>query len=141
MASKKEDAEKLSKEVEAVKKEMEIVLAPYNRKLQEIKDKIKNISDPFYDKVEKLEQEYLDKYLVDCNGKTIKEGDIIINNKIGIMYKVVRRFQQVLFQYLGNPRVLVLKYYKGKTVGKKEWALFPEDLKEYTVKDVKNEIL
>lgn len=135
MTSKKEDAEKLSKEVEAVKKEMEISLAPYNNKLQEIKDEIKNISEPFYDKIEKLEQEYLDKYLVDCNGRTIKEGDVIINNKIGIMYKVVRRFQQILFQYLGNPRVLVLKYYKGKIVGKKEWSLFPEDLKEYTVKD------
>lgn len=139
MKNKKEDTEKLSKEVEAIKKEMEIVLAPYNSKLQEIKDEIKNISKPFYDKIEKLEQEYLDKYIVDCNGRPIKEGDVIINNKIGIMYGVVRRFQQVLFQYLGNPRILVLKYYNGKKVGKKEWSLFPEDLKEYKVKDEENE--
>lgn len=141
MTSRKEDAEKLSKEVEAVKKEMEKVLAPYQRKLEEINAEIKNISIPFYDKVKILEQEFLDKYLIDSNGRTIKKGDIIVNNKIGVTYKVVDRFQQVLFQYLGNPRVLVLKYCNGKIVGKKEWSLFPEDLKNYTIKDEDNESL
>lgn len=131
MESKSEEAKRLEEEVLSIKQEMESELTPYRMKLQEIQNEIARISQPYEKRIKQKEQEYLDKFLVDCNGNSIHTGDVLINNVTGESFKVVDRFQQKLFHYLGNPRVVVVKLNKKGEAGKKEFSIFPNELQTY----------
>lgn len=131
MESKSEGAKRLEEEVLTIKQEMESELTPYRMKLQEIQNEITRISQPYEKRIKHKEQEYLDKFLVDCNGNIIHTGDVLINNLTGESFKVVDRFQQKLIHYLGNPRVVVVKLNKKGEAGKKEFSIFPNELQTY----------
>lgn len=128
MESKSEGAKRLEEEVLTIKQEMESELTPYRMKLQEIHNEMTRISQPYEKRIKQKEQEYLDKFLVDCNGNSIHTGDVLINNLTGESFKVVDRFQQKLFHYLGNPRVVVVKLNKKGEPGKKEFSIFTSEL-------------
>lgn len=110
---------------------MESELAPYRMKLLEIYNEMNRISQPYEKRIKHKEQEYLDKFLVDCNGNIIHTGDVLINNVTSDSFKVVNRFQQKLIHYLGNPRVVVVKLNKKGEAGKKEFSIFPNELQTY----------
>lgn len=131
MESKSEGAKRLEEEVLSIKQEMETELAPYRMKLLEIHNEITRISQPYEKRIKQKEQEYLDKFLVDCNGSSVHTGDILINNVTSDSFKVVNRFQQKLIHYLGNPRVVVVKLNKKGEAGKKEFSIFPNELQTY----------
>lgn len=131
MESKSEGAKRLEEDVLSIKQEMETELAPYRMKLLEIHNEMNRISQPYEKRIKQKEQEYLDKFLVDCNGNIIHTGDVLINNVTSDSFKVVNRFQQKLFNYLGNPRVVVVKLNKKGEAGKKEFSIFPNELQTY----------
>lgn len=131
MESKSEGAKRLEEKVLTIKQEMESELTPYRMKLQEIQNEIARISQPYEKRIKHKEQEYLDKFLVDCNGNIIHTGDVLINNVTSDSFKVVDRFQQKLIHYLGNPRVVVVKLNKKGEAEKKEFSIFPNELKTY----------
>lgn len=131
MESKSEGAKRLEEEVLFIKQEMETELAPYRMKLLEIHNEMNRISQPYEKRIKHKEQEYLDKFLVDCNGNIIHTGDVLINNVTSDSFKVVNRFQQKLIHYLGNPRVVVVKLNKKGEAGKKEFSIFPNELQTY----------
>lgn len=131
MESKSEGAKRLEEEVLSIKQEMETELAPYRMKLLEIHNEMNRISQPYEKRIKQKEQEYLDKFLVDCNGNIIHTGDVLINNVTSDSFKVVNRFQQKLIHYLGNPRVVVVKLNKKGEAGKKEFCIFPNELQTY----------
>lgn len=134
MESKSEGVKRLEEEVLTIKQEMESELTPYRMKLQEIQNEIARISQPFEKRIKQKEQEYLGKFLVDCNGDSIHTGDVLINNVTGECFKVVDRFQQKLMHYLGNPRVVVVRQYKNGKSTKREFSLFPNELQTYYTK-------
>lgn len=131
MESKSEGAKRLEEDVLSIKQEMETELAPYRMKLLEIHNEMNRISQPYEKRIKHKEQEYLDKFLVDCNGNIIHTGDVLINNVTSDSFKVVNRFQQKLIHYLGNPRVVVVKLNKKGEAGKKEFSIFPNELQTY----------
>lgn len=131
MESKSEGAKRLEEDVLSIKQEMETELAPYRMKLLEIHNEMNRISQPYKKRIKHKEQEYLDKFLVDCNGNIIHTGDVLINNVTSDSFKVVNRFQQKLIHYLGNPRVVVVKLNKKGEAGKKEFSIFPNELQTY----------
>lgn len=131
MESKSEGAKRLEEDVLSIKQEMETELAPYRMKLLEIHNEMNRISQPYEKRIKQKEQEYLDKFLVDCNGNIIHTGDVLINNVTSDLFKVVNRFQQKLIHYLGNPRVVVVTLKKKGKAGKKEFSIFPNELQTY----------
>lgn len=131
MESKSEGAKRLEEDILSIKQEMESDLAPYRMKLLEIYNEMNRISQPYEKRIKHKEQEYLDKFLVDCNGNIIHTGDVLINNVTSDSFKVVNRFQQKLIHYLGNPRVVVVKLNKKGEAGKKEFSIFPNELQTY----------
>lgn len=131
MESKSEEAKSLRGELLSIKQEMAVELLPYKMKLREIQNEIARISQPYEKRIKQKEQEYLDKFLVDCNGNIIHTGDVLINNVTSDSFKVVNRFQQKLIHYLGNPRVVVVKLNKKGEAGKKEFSIFPNELQTY----------
>lgn len=139
MESKSEGAKRLEEEVLFIKQEMETELAPYRMKLLEIHNEMNRISQPYEKRIKHKEQEYLDKFLVDCNGNIIHTGDVLINNVTSDSFKVVNRFQQKLIHYLGNPRVVVVKLNKKGEAGKKEFSIFTGELHDcYCIKNNTN---
>lgn len=131
MESKSEEAKRLEEDVLSIKQEMETELVPYRMKLLEIHNEMNRISQPYEKRIKQKEQEYLDKFLVDCNGNIIHTGDVLINNVTSDSFKVVNRFQQKLIHYLGNPRVVVVTLNKKGKAGKKEFSIFPNELQTY----------
>lgn len=131
MESKSEGVKRLEEDILSIKQEMESELAPYRMKLLEIYNEMNRISQPYEKRIKHKEQEYLDKFLVDCNGNIIHTGDVLINNVTSDSFKVVNRFQQKLIHYLGNPRVVVVKLNKKGEAGKKEFSIFPNELQTY----------
>lgn len=131
MESKSEGAKRLEEDILSIKQEMETELAPYRMKLLEIYNEMNRISQPYEKRIKQKEYEYLDKFLVDCNGNIIHTGDVLINNVTSDSFKVVNRFQQKLIHYLGNPRVVVVKLNKKGEAGKKEFSIFPNELQTY----------
>lgn len=109
------DAEKLTGDVYLIRSEIKVFEDEHNKRIAPLKDEI-----------EKLEQSFLDKYLIDSTGKPVKKGMTI--EKDGKKYYVLNRYQQCLFQYLGNARVSVLPEGKKRTVD-----ISPDELSEYTI--------
>lgn len=139
MESKSEGAKKLEEDILSIKQEMESELAPYRMKLLEIHNEMTRISQPYEKRIKQKEQEYLDKFLVDCNGNSVHTGDILTNNVTGESFKVVNRFQQKVIHYLGNPRVVVVKLNKKGEPGKKEFSIFTSELHDcYCIKNNTN---
>ena len=135
MESKSEGAKRLEEDILSIKQEMESELAPYRMKLLEIHNEMTRISQPYEKRIKQKEQEYLDKFLVDCNGNSVHMGDILTNNVTGESFKVVNRFQQKVIHYLGNPRVVVVKLNKKGELGKKEFSIFTSELHDcYCIK-------
>ncbi len=79
--NRSEATEKLNGEILAINQEMEAELTPYRMKLQEINNEILRISKPYKEKIKEKEEDFLDRFLIDRNGKTVRPGDIIINNE------------------------------------------------------------
>lgn len=113
------DAENLTKQVQSIRSEMDEIQNEYNRK-----------AAPYRQRIKQLEEEYLDKWLKDSNGNPVKIGMTI--QKDSKRYEVKDRYQQQLFQYLGNPRVIAINKVRGRRI-----ELSTADLKEYTI--VENE--
>lgn len=111
------DAEKLTEDVRTI----------YS-KIKVFEDEHKIRIAPLRDEIEKLEQSFLDKYLIDSTGKPVKKGMTI--EKDGKKYRVIDRYQQCLLQYLGNARVSALPEGKKRTVD-----ISPDELSEYTIVD------
>ena len=113
------DAENLTKQVQSIRSEMDEIQNEYNKK-----------AAPYRKRIKQLEEEYLDKWLKDSNGNPVKIGMTI--QKDSKRYEVEDRYQQQLFQYLGNPRVIVINKARRCSI-----ELSTADLKEYTI--VENE--
>ena len=113
------DAENLTKQVQSIRSEMDEIQNEYNKK-----------AAPYRKRIKQLEEEYLDKWLKDSNGNPVKIGMTI--QKDSKRYEVKDRYQQQLFQYLGNPRVIAINKVRGRRI-----ELSTADLKEYTI--VENE--
>lgn len=109
------DAEKLTEDVRTIYSKIKVFEDEHKIKIAPLKDEI-----------EKLEQSFLDKYLIDSAGKPVKKGMTI--DKEGKRYSVLDRYQQCIFQYLGNARVSALPEGKKRTVD-----IFPDELSEYTI--------
>lgn len=113
------DVENLTKEVQTIIKEMRVFESEYNKQVA-----------PYKQKISQLEESFLDKWLTDSNGNPVRKGMTIEKDRR--MYFVTDRYQQILMQYLGNPRVIAV------SVGRKtEIEIRTADLKEYTI--VENE--
>lgn len=105
-----------------------------NREASEIYAEINELEKRFYtdkkpheDKIEALNEQYLDERLKDVNGDTIKVGMVIVD-KQNKHYSVTRRHQQCLFQFLGNAQVKALP--NGK---KKEISIGYRELADYII--------
>lgn len=94
--------------------------------IRKIEDEVKVKTAPLYGEIKQLEEEYLDKYLIDSTGKPVRKGMII--EKENKRFNVINRYQQCFFKYLGNPRVSVIP--EGK---KRAFDIIPRELSEYTI--------
>lgn len=109
------DAEQLTKEVDAIHSEIKAIENSYEKQIA-----------PFKQKITQLEESFLDKWLVDSTGRPVRKGMVI--ERDGKRFKVLDRYQQILFRYLGNPRVSVLPEGKKRTI-----EIYPYELVEFTV--------
>lgn len=109
------DAKQLTKDVQVVLSEIKVIEDSYKKQIAPLKQKIAQ-----------LEESFLDKWLVDSTGRPVRKGMII--EKTGKRFKVLDRYQQFLFSYLGNPRVSVLP--EGK---KRACQIFSSELVEFTI--------
>lgn len=111
------DAEELTSKVAAIINE-----------IKTIETRILVETDPLKHKIIELEDNFLDKYLKDSSGQTVRKGMVIEKN--GKKFKVLRRSQQRIFRYLGNAMVEVLP--EGK---KRKMEICHNELHEYTIVD------
>lgn len=109
------DAEQLTKEVQNVYSEIKVFEDAYKEQIAPLKQKIFQ-----------LEECFLDKWLVDSKGKPICKGMTI--EKEGKRFKVIDRYQQCVFEYLGNARISVLPEGKKKTI-----EIHSDELIEYSI--------
>ncbi len=109
------DAEQLTKEVQAIHSEMKIFEDAYKKEIAPLKQKIVQ-----------LEEDFLNRWLVDSTGRPVCKGMTL--EKDGKRFKVVDRYQQYLFRYLGNARVSVLPEGRKQTLD-----IFPSELVEFTI--------
>lgn len=91
-----------------------------------IKEKHKKELEPFDKKIQDLNDKFMDSNLLDKNGNTISVGMTIKHNDIE--YKVIRRFQQCFFHFLGNCRVVCTTEKKKKPI-----EFWPHHLIEFEI--------
>ena len=108
MTERRKDAEILTVKVDELLKSKNDAIRDISTEINRLMEERKKLEEPFIKKIEELKDEYLDKYLRDSNDNPVKIGDILV--KKSAKYKVVDRYQQRFFNYLGNPRVEVYKY-------------------------------
>lgn len=111
------DAEQLTKDIQAIYSEIKVFEDAYKKQIAPLKQKIAQ-----------LEKSFLDKWLVDSTGRPVSKGMVIEKN--GKRFKVLNRYQQCIFRYLGNARVSVLP--KDK---KRPLDIFSSELVEFTIVD------
>lgn len=111
------DAELLTESVLAIMDKIMLIEAEYKQEKAPLEQEIK-----------KLEEAFLDKYLLDSSGKPVRKGMTL--EKDGKKYRVLERYQQCFVKYLGNARVSVLPEGKKRTV-----EIGHGDLPEYTIVD------
>lgn len=109
------DANQLTNDVQAVYSEIKVFEDAYKKQVAPLKQKIAQ-----------LEESFLDKWLVDSTGRPVCKGMTI--EKEGKRFKVLNRYQQCIFQYLGNARVSTLPEGKKRTVD-----IHSSELVEYTI--------
>lgn len=97
METKGMDLSELNERVSSIVVEINKIKEHYHQKIK-----------PYEEKIESLNEEYLDGLLRDSDGNVIKKGMKIFDAK-GNTYIVLRRYQQHLFNYLGNAQLEVLK--------------------------------
>ena len=130
MTERRKDAEILTVKVDELLKSKNDAIRDISTEINRLMEERKKLEEPFIKKIEELKDEYLDKYLRDSNDNPVKIGDILV--KKSAKYKVVDRYQQKFFNYLGNPRVEVYKYNKNGELKGVLISLYSDDLKNYT---------
>ncbi len=130
MTERRKDAEILTVKVDELLKSKNDAIRDISTEINRLMEERKKLEEPFIKKIEELKDEYLDKYLRDSNDNPVKIGDILV--KKSAKYKVVDRYQQRFFNYLGNPRVEVYKYNKNGELKGVLISLYSDDLKNYT---------
>lgn len=130
MTERRKDAEILTVKVDELLKSKNDAIRDISTEINRLMEERKKLEEPFIKKIEELKDEYLDKYLRDSNDNPIKIGDILVRKSA--KYKVVDRYQQKFFNYLGNPRVEVYKYNKNGELKGVLISLYSDDLKNYT---------
>ena len=109
------DAEQLTKDVQAIYSDIRVFEDAYKKEITPLKQKIAQ-----------LEEDFLNRWLVDSTGRPVCKGMTI--EKDGKRFKVLDRYQQCIFQYLGNARVSTLPEGKKRTVD-----IHSSELTEYTI--------
>ena len=130
MTERRKDAEILTVKVDELLKSKNDAIRDISTEINRLMEERKKLEEPFIKKIEELKDEYLDKYLRDSNDNPVKIGDILVRKSA--KYKVVDRYQQKFFNYLGNPRVEVYKYNKNGELKGVLISLYSDDLKNYT---------
>lgn len=130
MTERRKDAEILTEKVDELIKLRDDSTRSISIEINRLLEERKKMIEPFQKKIEELKDEYLDKYLKDSSDNPVRVGDVIA--KKSVKYKVLDRYQQRLFRYLGNPRVEVKKYNKDGELKGVIISLYSEDLKNYT---------
>lgn len=133
MTERRKDAEILTVKVDELLKSKNDAIRDISTEINRLMEERKKLEEPFIKKIEELKDEYLDKYLRDSNDNPVKIGDILVRKSA--KYKVVDRYQQRFFNYLGNPRVEVYKYNKNGELKGVLISLYSDDLKNYTTID------
>lgn len=133
MTERRKDAEILTVKVDELLKSKNDAIRDISTEINRLMEERKKLEEPFIKKIEELKDEYLDKYLRDSNDNPVKIGDILVRKSA--KYKVVDRYQQKFFNYLGNPRVEVYKYNKNGELKGVLISLYSDDLKNYTTID------
>ena len=110
------------------RKDAEILTASVSKIYKEIEAIEKREILPLKIKIEKLKDAFLDKYLVDSSGMPVRVGMTIEKDKR--RYKVLDRYQQKLFGYLGNARVVAIR--EGQ---KRGFSIYCNELIKYTIID------
>lgn len=130
MTDRRKDAEILTKKVDELIKLRDDAARDISIEINRLLEKRKKLTAPFQKRIEELKDEYLDKYLKDRNDNPVRVGDVIVKNSA--KYKVLDRYQQKFFNYLGNPRVEVKKYNKYGEPKGVIISIYSDDLKDYT---------
>lgn len=130
MTERRQDAEILTVKVDELLKSRNDAIRDISTEINRLVDERKKLEEPFIKKIEELKDEYLDKYLRDSNNNPVRIGDILVTKSA--KYKVVDRYQQKFFNYLGNPRVEVYKFNKNGELKGVLISLYSDDLKNYT---------
>lgn len=130
MTERRKDAEILTVKVDELLKSRNDAIKDISTEINRLIEERKKLEEPFIKKIEELKDEYLDKYLRDSNNNPIRIGDILVTKSA--KYKVVDRYQQKFFNYLGNPRVEVYKFNKNGELKGVLISLYSDDLKNYT---------
>lgn len=130
MTERRKDAEMLTVKVDELLKLREDATRDISMEINRLMEERKKLIEPYQKEIEKLKDEYLDKYLRDSNDNPVRIGDVIANGKT--KYKVLDRYQQKFFSYLGNPRVEVKKWNINGGLGRVIISLYSDDLKNYT---------
>lgn len=130
MMGRKKDAKILTEKVDELIKLRDDLARDISIKINSLLEERRKMIEPFQKQIDKLKDEYLDKYLKDSSDNPVRVGDVIAKNSV--KYKVLDRYQQKFFSYLGNPRVEVKKYNKDGELKGVIISLYPEDLKNYT---------
>lgn len=109
------DAEQLTEDVQVIYSEIRVFEDAYKKQIAPLKQKIAQ-----------LEESFLNKWLVDSTGRPVCKGMVI--EKDGKRFKVLDRYQQCIFQYLGNARVSVLPEGKKRAID-----IHSPELVEFTI--------
>lgn len=106
----------LNKQAASIMKEVEEIKSRHNVELK-----------PYYNKIESLNSLFCDSKLLDSNGNIVKEG-MILRDKKGDNFTVLRRYQQCFCEFLGNVQVEILK-----TGGRRSINVHYRELADYTI--------
>lgn len=110
-------------ELDVLNEQVDVIM----EEVSEIKKRHNDELKPYGDKIEALNELFLDGKLFDTNGTVVKKGMIIRDSK-GYNYTVLRRYQQRLWRFLGNAQVEILK-----VGGKRSINISTSELKGYKV--------
>lgn len=126
MTERRKDAEILTEKVDELLKLRDDSTRSISIEINRLLEERRKMIEPFQKKIEELK----DEYLKDSSDNPVRVGDVIAKNSV--KYKVLDRYQQKFFSYLGNPRVEVKKYNKDGELKGVIISLYSEDLKNYT---------
>ena len=87
------------------------IINEFVKTVRPLEEAVSRVKSEFDAKLQKIRNEYLDEYLIDCEGKVIKENDVLkLESKL---YVVLDRREQLLNGYeTHNPQVRCSKVNK-----------------------------